>query len=293
MHAAHESTCTEGEGAMKADRFTGQVAIIAGGASGIGRALSSVLVQQGAVAVIADIDECQTEETVACLRSQGGNAWGRHVDVTQFNQICQLVSDVLFEYGRIDFMISSAGIAPSGAFRDETPDVWERAVATNVLGVIHGTAAVYPAMIRQRSGHIVNIASLAGLIPLPGMASYSATKASVVAFSLAVRSEAAPHGIQVCVACPALVTTRIRATTATALHRPPESVPDPWFARRLQPEVCAKVILKGVDQERAIILMPGWARAAWFVYRLLPGFFYGALAPRLAGVVCKPERVPA
>lgn len=274
---------------MNTNPLTGQVAIIAGGASGIGRALASLLARQGAVTVLADIDECQTEETVASLQSQGGIAWGRCVDVAQFDPIRQLVADVVFEHGGIDVLINSAGIAPSGPFENETPDVWERSLATNVLGVLHGTAAVYPTMVRQKSGHVVNIASLAGLIPLPGMASYSATKASVVAFSLALRAEAAPLGIHVCVACPALVSTRIRATTATALRRPPASPPDPWFARRSRPENCARSILRGLHRDKAIIFAPGWTRLAWLAYRLWPGMFHSAIAPRLARQLCTSE----
>ena len=267
---------------MRVQRFAGQVAVIAGGASGIGRAFSELLTQEGIVAVLADIDGHQTEETVAWLQSQGGAAQGRQVDVTKLNESRELISGVLGEFGRIDYMINSAGIAPFGRFQHEGPDVWEKTVATNVLGVIHGTAAVYPHMIRQRSGHIVNIASLAGLIPLPGMASYSSTKASVVAFSLALRSEARTLGIHVTVACPALVATRIRTTTATALHRPPALLSDPWFAKRIQPEACAKAILRGARRGSAIILVPRWAHVAWFAYRMFPGVYHALLAPWLA-----------
>lgn len=126
------------------------------------------------------------------------------------------------------------------------------------------------------------------------MATYSATKAAVVGFSLAFRAEARAFGVRVTAACPAFVTSELRRTTATALGRPARTQADPWFVRRLSAGECARRILKGVAANRALIIVPAWARLAWAAYGILPGLYHAAVAPRLAAfVVAHPISRPA
>lgn len=267
--------------------YSDRVAIVTGGASGIGRAISQELLRKGAWVVVADR---QSGAALAWFSDASERAWARGLDVTRSGELRDLVREVVDRHGRIDYLFNNAGVAPVGGFAEETEATWDTAVGTNLLGVLYGSAAVYPQMIRQGSGHMVNMASLSGLIPVPGMATYSATKSGVIGFSLALRAEARRSGVRVSVACPALVSTELRRTTATALDRPPRTRADPWFVRRLSAEECARRILRGVAANQALIVVPAWARLAWIAYRLLPGLYYAAVAPRLAAfVVPRPD----
>ena len=259
-----------------------KVAIITGGASGIGRALSQELARRDVAVVVADKDAQAAQALAVHIEEAGGHVKWTAVDVTNAGEAQKLVQDTLKREGRIDFMFNNAGVAPSGDFRDMSLDAWRKIVDVNLNAAIYGSAAVYPAMIRQGAGHIVNTASLAGLIPAPGMALYTATKYAVVGFSTALRAEAGAFGVRVSVACPAFVRTNIRRTTAALLGA--EAI-DPTHDRlivRIDPMDCARSILKGVERNKAIIVVPFYAGLAWRLYRLFPALFVNVFNPMIA-----------
>jgi len=148
-------------------------------------------------------------------------------------------------------------------------DLWEKIVAINQWGVIYGTTAAYSVMIRQGFGHIVNIASAAGLIPFPTQVAYSATKFAVVGLSQALRVEAERLGVRVSVVCPGFIETGLRQTTHYLNARPEDllaQVPFKWFP----PDKLANLILDGVARNKAVIVAPWYARLFWWAYRLSP-----------------------
>jgi NAD(P)-dependent dehydrogenase (short-subunit alcohol dehydrogenase family) len=121
----------------------------------------------------------------------------------------ELVDETVRDYGRLDYMFNNAGIGMGGEVRDMDLEHWRRVLEVNLWGVTCGTSAAYEEMVRQGFGHIVNTASLAGLIPLPMVAAYCATKHAVVGLSASLRAEAAALGIKVSVVCPGFVETGI------------------------------------------------------------------------------------
>src|SRR5664280_2465562 len=132
---------------------------------------------------------------------------GATADVTGAGALSQSVGRFAAEHGGLDFMFNNAGIAVGGEVRDLSLAHWQRVVDVNLMSVIHGVAAAYPLMIEQGRGHIVNTASLSGLVPSPLLVPYSTTKHAVVGLSIGRRVEAADHGVRVSVVCPGVIET--------------------------------------------------------------------------------------
>ncbi len=251
------------------DIFQGKSAIVTGGASGIGRALGEELGRRGAHVVLADVNEALLEETIASLAGQGHAFKGSVLDVTDFGAVKSLVEETAAEYGKLDYIFNNAGIAIFGETRDFSNDDWHRVIDTDLYGVVHGVAAAYPLMVRQGSGHIVNTASLAGLVPATGLISYVAGKHGVVGLSNALRTEGAYYGVKVSVVCPGFIRTPMYENIELVkLDRDKLMEMAP---RGMRPEKCARTVLRGVERNRAIITVTAEARAFWIMHRLSPG----------------------
>jgi short-subunit dehydrogenase len=177
--------------------------------------------------------------------------------------------------GRLDYMFNIAGIAIIGEFRYLLSADWKRVLDVNVGGVFAGTAAAYAVMIRQGFGHIVNMASVAGLVAAPGLAAYCASKHAVVGLSTSLRAEAAGYGVKVSVVCPGFIKTPILESKAVG---PPAD--DKSTARihrmAMTPEACAAQVLKGVARNKAVIPVTGHAKVLWALHRYLPELMHAA-----------------
>ena len=146
-----------------ASRVAGKIAFVTGGASGIGAALTTKLVGEGAEVWIADRQVGAAQELAQRLKSGGGKAHAIELDVRSYPLFERAVAEAVQQSGRIDYLFNNAGIAATGEVDSYTLDDWNDVFDVNLRGVVHGIQAVYPIMIRQHSGHIVNTASLAGL----------------------------------------------------------------------------------------------------------------------------------
>ena len=265
---------------MQVAHYAGASAIVTGGASGIGKALATELVARGATVLVADIDESGAEAVAGALRRLGtgpGSARAAALDVTDAEAVAGVVDRFAAGHGGLDFIFNNAGIGIGGEVRELTLAHWQRAIDVNLLGVVHGVAAAYPTMIGQGRGHIVNTASLAGLVPGPLLVPYSATKHAVVGLSLGLRVEAASHGVRVSVVCPGVIDTPLLdkanpddlasiASTPDIRDLLTRMVGTPYPAASLAREVLDRVALN-----RALIVSPRHARLVWAAYRLAPG----------------------
>jgi len=245
--------------------FAEKVAIVTGGASGIGRALGAALAGRGGRVVLADINQTQAQEAAAEI---GGDAAA--LDVRDAAAVDALLDRTAKTYGRVDFLFNNAGIAVLGEARQTSLADWSALVDINLRGVIHGIAAAYPLMIRQGSGHIVNTASVAGLIPTPGAVGYAATKHAVVGLSTSLRQEACAFGVKVSVVCPGFIDTPIKHS-AKLLNTDSETLLRSMPVRLYPADSCARDILRGVARNRAVIPITGGAGLVWRLYRLAPG----------------------
>jgi short-subunit dehydrogenase len=255
--------------------FDGATAIITGGASGIGRALAGELAQRGCEVVLADRQIGLAKEVASAMCASGGNARAVEIDVTQFPAVEKLVLETVQRSGRLDFFFNNAGIAIGGNVDDHDIEDWNRIVAVNLGGVINGTQAAYRVMVDQGFGHIVNTASMAGLIPVPGAASYATTKSAVVGLSISLRVEAAHKGVRVSALCPGAVRTPILDGCGKygkmLTDMSPEMQRD--VIEALKPMPAARFAIKalrGIRKNKAIIILPSWVGVIWGMYRLFP-----------------------
>lgn len=250
--------------------FENKIAIVTGGASGIGRALAHALAKQGADVVVADIQIDLAKTVAAEICDSGGKASAYKLDVTDSDAVESFVLAVGTERGRLDYMFNNAGIAIIGEFRDFSTADWKNILNVNVVGVFAGTAAAYSVMIRQGYGHIVNTASVSGLIPSPGFAAYCASKHAVVGLSTSLRAEAAEYGVKVSAACPGFIHTPMFDSKLVGI--PKESgITSQALKVAISPERCAASILKGVEENKAIIPVTMHAKVAWRLNRYFPG----------------------
>ena len=268
-----------------ASRIAGKIAFVTGGASGIGAALTTKLVDGGAEVFIADRQIGVAQELAQRLNSGGAKAHAVELDVRSYPSFERAAAEAVQQSGRIDYLFNNAGIGVGGEVDSYTLDDWNDVFDVNLHGVVHGIQAIYPIMIRQHSGHIVNTASMSGLVASPGSVSYTATKHAVVGISKALRVEAERHGVQVSVLCPGAIRTpaltggkfgRIRGISDEELLKSWERV------RPMAPEKFAERALRAVLRGDAIIVVPTWWKAFWYLERLSP-----ALSMRLAKVALK------
>jgi NAD(P)-dependent dehydrogenase (short-subunit alcohol dehydrogenase family) len=264
------------------------VAVITGGGSGIGRALAKAMAMRGAIVVITDINQ---DSAAAVARECGEKATSFQLDVRDAHAVKELIDTVYSTHSRLDFMFNNAGIGASGEAHEIPAALWDRIIDINIKGVINGVLAAYPIMVKQGSGHIINTASLAGLGASPLLAPYAMTKHAVVGLSSSLRIEAAAHGVNVNVLCPGAIETPILDSSTPSDLPTVAWMPD---TRRFLTSLAgapypvdkfAEEALRSIEQNRAVIVIPGKARIAWKM-----GRFFPALVEKLSLKAVKTER---
>lgn len=248
-----------------------KVAIVTGGGSGIGAALTRALVAEGARVTCADIDLPAAERVASSLSGGRGSARAVRLDVTDGVAVQRLVDDVVGESGRLDLMFNNAGITWGGPTEMLTPDQWNAIIDVNIRGVVHGVAAAYPLMIEQRSGAIVNTASMGGLVAAGLITSYVMTKHAVVGLSLALRTEAAGHGVTVLAVCPSAVETPIldKGSVGGFVGRS-YYLASQGSSRAYDADRLAQDTLAAIGRNQPLLVVPRRSRITWRIQRLAP-----------------------
>ncbi|UCH48442.1 MAG: SDR family oxidoreductase [Betaproteobacteria bacterium] len=192
--------------------FTNRVAVITGGASGLGRAMAWRFAREGMKIVLADIEQTTLDATLKEFQDSGHEAIAVQCDVSRAADVEALAEQTLAAFGAVHVVCNNAGVAPGGLVWEHTVKDWEWAMGPNVWGVIHGVRVFTPILLKQNTeGHIVNTASVAGLLSLPGMALYCVTKHAVVTLTECLHHDLVEHSdkVRCSVLCPAYVPTRI------------------------------------------------------------------------------------
>jgi NAD(P)-dependent dehydrogenase (short-subunit alcohol dehydrogenase family) len=284
--------------------YAGAVALVTGGASGIGAALGRALAARGAAVVLADRQVEAAGELASRLGRGGARAEAAELDVRDAAAFDALVGDVSQRHGRIDYLFNNAGTAVGGEVRDYALEDWRYLVEVNLMGVIHGVHGAYGRMTAQGFGHIVNTASMAGLTPTPMMTLYGVTKHGVVALSRSLRIEAAPYGVRVSALCPGVIRTPL-LVDAGRYGRIKTRVPATaqlaaWERLRpMDPDRFAAGALDRLARNPALVILPRWWRAVFWFERLSPSLFdaigaraYRRMRRELEGSTVEPDRGP-
>ncbi|MGH3820073.1 MAG: SDR family NAD(P)-dependent oxidoreductase [Pseudonocardiaceae bacterium] len=229
---------------------TGQVAVVTGAAQGLGRALAAGLIDRGVSVVLADTATERLHTTAEAFTARGGRVLPVITDVSDPVAVDALASRTLAHFSRVDMVVNNAGIATSGRqpLWQTDPQGWQRVLGVNLCGVVHGIQSFVPHLVTADAGHVVNIASVAGLMAVPFRSAYCASKHAVVAISETLRTELAaiklPIGVTV--ACPAYVRTPLAEGMSTRMT-----------STIMEPEAAAERILAAVDTHRFYALTHG------------------------------------
>jgi NAD(P)-dependent dehydrogenase (short-subunit alcohol dehydrogenase family) len=258
--------------------FRDRIAVVTGAASGIGRALAERFAAEGMKVVLADIEEPALVKAEGEMKAQGASVLAVPTDVSKAAQVEALARTTIGHFGAVHVLCNNAGVGGTfGPSWERTLAEWEWVLGVNLWGVIHGTHTFLPIMLEQGSeGHVVNTASMAGLVSLPGLSSYGITKHGIVALSEALHHELTLSGahVKVSVACPGWVQTRLGDSER---NRPLELRPEPdappqsplWGALEqrirelivagLAPARVAECVLDAIRNERFYVLThPEW-----------------------------------
>jgi len=246
-----------------------KVVVITGAAGGIGRKLAALLASRGARLVLTDIRKEKLEELEKAIKAEGLEVRIVEHDVTRPESWDALVSKVLFAFGRIDILINNAGVVQPAAAWEISREKVEQQLNVNLLGTIYGCRAVLRVMKTQNFGKIVNIASLGGIIPMPGEAVYCATKFGIRGYSLSLAAELQGTPVEVSVVLPDSVDTPQLAYEL--MHN--EAVMS-FIGVPLKPEKVARGILKAVTKNKREVLIPAGMGSVCRTAMAFPRLFF-------------------
>ena len=240
--------------------FTGKVVVITGAAHGLGEATAKALAARGAKLALCDIDGEGLRQVKGVLEARGAEVMTDIVDVSQARQVEEFSERVYKEFGQVDVLVNNAGVVLAGRLEDMALEDWQWIMGINMWGVVHGSHFFYPRMLRRGSGHIVNISSAAGLIPLPMLSAYSGTKSAVLSMTRVWRAEGAMHGVGFTAVCPGVMNTnvsksvRIRSGTQRKPPSQSQEKADRFLAReRYDPAKVAEAIVCAVEKNKSVV----------------------------------------
>ncbi|MDH4188760.1 MAG: SDR family NAD(P)-dependent oxidoreductase [Betaproteobacteria bacterium] len=261
------------------DPLAGRIAVVTGAASGLGRAMALAFAAEGMHVALADVDEANLARTADEVRARGVRALALRTDVSRAVDVDMLAARTVSDLGGVHLVCNNAGVSPLGAAWENSVADWRWALGVNLWGVVHGVRAFTPHLLAQNEGHIVNTASVAGLISPPGMSVYNVTKHAVVALSETLHHDLRERGakVGVSVLCPAYVPTGIADSER---NRPPEFADS---APVQSPELLAKK--EGLKKAVRSGKVSADEVAQAVVAAIKGGHFYILTHPRIKGAI--------
>jgi NAD(P)-dependent dehydrogenase (short-subunit alcohol dehydrogenase family) len=251
-----------------------RVVLVTGAGSGIGRATALLCARRGARLAVCDLNEAGLKETAEAARELGAEVLAQTVDVTDAEAMDEFAEAVHARFDTVDLLINNAGIGVLAGFLDTAPEDWERQIAVNLMGVVHGCERFIPRMIeRGNRGHVVNVSSSAGYAAIPAYFAYSVTKFASFGFSEALRTEMRRHKIGVTTICPGLINTPItRTSTVRGADADGHAarVARIYDRRGYTPERVAVNILRAVGRNLAVAPITPEAHLLYTLTRVAP-----------------------
>lgn len=258
---------------MGVQPLSDKTVIITGASSGLGAAVAVRLGREGMRVALAARRAASLEQVAAQIQAAGGQALVLPTDVRDQRAVQRMVASVLGEWGQIDVLFNNAGLGCEAPVDQIDPDKLRNQVAVNVVGAIECAQAVLPAMRERNTGHIINVSSIAGLIPLPGWSTYSATKAAICAFSEAVRRELRGTQVRVTAFCPYWVETHLSPLLEPP---PPGQKPPHLLIPILKADAVAQAVIGLLRRPRRQLILP------WYFSFLAAG---ANLSPEIADYI--------
>ena len=254
--------------------------LITGGAGGLGRALALRYARAGWRVCITDLNDIQGEVTRSELSQLASQAIYIHADVTRESDLQAVAQQLQAHWGGLDVLINNAGVAGAGAIEDTSLADWEWILNINLLGVVRGCKVFTPMFKQQGQGQIINIASMAGLLDVPLMASYNVSKAAVVALSGTLKQELMDAGIAVSVVCPSFFKSNLDQGSRSADPRLKKQMSKLLERGKLSAEHIAEQVFAGAERKQFLILPHKEGARVWQVKRFLPHGIYSWLLQR-------------
>ncbi|QDU07752.1 SDR family NAD(P)-dependent oxidoreductase [Gimesia aquarii] len=246
----------------------GKKVLITGAASGIGRELALQLAAEGADLFLLDVNESGLNDTAGAATLLGGQVIFRYCDLTDSQQISNVIRAVLDEWGYIDILVNNAGVAFYGPTHTMSTDQWDWLLAVNLLAPIQITRELLPSLINRPEAHIINIASICGIVSGSRFSAYQVSKFGLLGFSEALRAEYSRQGLGVSAICPGPVSTRLFESAPCGRKDKKTPVPPRWAC--ISPEQVAQKTIKAIYQDKGLCLV-GWvAYVLYYLKRLAP-----------------------
>ncbi|MBT8063182.1 MAG: SDR family NAD(P)-dependent oxidoreductase [Xanthomonadales bacterium] len=252
-------------------------AVITGAGSGLGRAMALQFSKAGYRVAVTDSVQARADSVAREIVAAGGEAFAQHLDVCSEAHWDALYQRVLTEWGCVDVLVNNAGVAGGGRLEDTPLEDWQWIMDTNLMGVVRGCHRFLPMMREQARGHIVNVSSFAGLVPVPLLAAYGTAKAGVVALSEQLRVDLDGSGVNVTLLCPAFVKTRLLDDyRAPDLHT--RLMAEKLMNRSsVTPDDVALSVIKALDRKRFLVLTHRPTHWALRMRRWFPNRFHGTM----------------
>lgn len=254
--------------------------LITGGASGLGKSIAIALTKQNLAELkicIADVNNERGEETVEALTRLGAQAFYQRCDITDMHDVTELYKAVNAKWQGVDVVFNNAGVATGGSLQSESIEQWQWILDVNLLGMVRVSQVMLDGFKAQGHGHFVNIASQAGLTPIPLMSSYNAVKSAVVALSETMKLELAQYNVNVSVVCPSFFKTNLDESLRTSEAAVGNLMNKLFERATLTSEQVAKTIVNKVNQGQFLILTHKEGIKAYRLKKLMPINWYLAM----------------
>jgi len=247
--------------------FQQKTVLVTGGAAGIGRAVCEAFAAQGAYVYAADINE---DGVKAVAAKSAGAITPLRMDVSQQGDFQQAIVQIVADHGQLDILVNNAGIAVAGAFSDTSMDEIEKIMNINLWSVLYGSKLAYTQMLKQGHGHLVNVSSSGGMMPVPNQTMYSAIKHAVLGFSHSLREEAALKGIKVSTVIPGMVQSDLWDNAVNIKDYNMKKNMQSTGLKPISAQDAAKAILAGISANDRSIVFPAITKIIVRLYQLMP-----------------------
>ncbi len=252
-----------------------KTAVITGAAQGIGREICLALARDGWRLGIVDIDMEAAGGTKGLVEKAGGKGEVFCCDVADPDEVAACADHFFSAWGKVGLLVNNAGIMVAGCVGDVAVEDWRRIVDVNLMGAVYGCHAFIPRMKEQGGGHIVNMASMAGVTPLFEQAPYNTTKAALIGLSETLRTELSPHNVQVTAVCPLSINTHLLQTACVDSDFITEFYSNSFLRAKMSAADIARCVLRAVEKNKAYEMPQPFAKVLWMNKRLTPKQFMG------------------